>query len=395
MRAARLYGELLAGGLDAVLTKYRAHTPEKPQEIASIGQWIAAAGKVFDGKPSTFGGYARALRFIASEILSVAKNKRRYGRTQAKAYRRGIDAALLDIFSPEAVQAWRIAYVKRAGDNPALQRSARISCNSALRQAKALFGRKILKFTHGLALPDPLPFAGVDLYPRESMRYQSKLDPTLLLRAASEELSETDPEAFKALLLALGAGLRRQEIDNLLWRQIDFNSGVIHVQTTEAGGLKSRDSAGDVPIDQALSSVMRGFRAKAHGRYVLEEGAGLAASKPYGQRYRCGKVFDRLIQWLRRQGVESVKPLHTLRKEAGAIITTQAGIFAASRFLRHADMQVTSMHYADHKDRVTVDMGALLPPGNTTLFPPQAEKPKAASHHPARHRMRQPRKAGR
>jgi hypothetical protein len=48
------------------------------------------------------------------------------------------------------------------------------------------------------------------------MRYQSNLDPALLLRAASEELSESEPEAFKALLLALGTGLRHQEIDNLL-----------------------------------------------------------------------------------------------------------------------------------------------------------------------------------
>jgi hypothetical protein len=54
--------------------------------------------------------------------------------------------------------------------------------------------------------------------------------------------------------------------------------------------------------------------------------------------------------------VEGAKPLHTFRKEAGSIIATKAGIHAASRFLRHSDIQVTSMHYADYKERVTVDM---------------------------------------
>ena len=102
----------------------------------TIGDWILAASKVFDGKPATFGGYARSLRVIASEIFAVSKNKKRFGRTQAKAYRRQVDAAPLSMLTPEAIQAWRIRYVKQAGENPARQRSARISCNSTLRQAR-------------------------------------------------------------------------------------------------------------------------------------------------------------------------------------------------------------------------------------------------------------------
>ena len=139
---------------------------------------------------------------------------------------------------------------------------------------------------------------------------------------------------------------------------------MIHVETTEAGGLKSEDSAGDVPIDRTLASVLRGFRARAQGQFVIEEGTGFTASKPWGQRYRCEDVFYRLTHWLRKNGVEGSKPLHTLRKEAGSIIATKAGIHAASQFLRHADIQVTAMHYADHKERVTVDLGAWLKPEN-------------------------------
>jgi hypothetical protein len=53
-----------------------------------------------------------------------------------------------------------------------------------------------------------------------------------------------------------------------------------------------------------------------------------------------------------------------LRKEAGAIVATEAGIYAASRFLRHANIELTAQHYADQKRRISVDMGALLPPAN-------------------------------
>lgn len=50
------------------------------------------------------------------------------------------------------------------------------------------------------------------------------------------------------------------------------------------------------------------------------------------------------------------------------MIASRDGIYAASRFLRHADIQVTAAHYADMKKRVAVDIGALLPPKNREPF---------------------------
>lgn len=52
------------------------------------------------------------------------------------------------------------------------------------------------------------------------------------------------------------------------------------------------------------------------------------------------------------------------------MISTKSGIHAASRFLRHADIQVTAMYYADHKDRVTVDIGGMLKPENVDRITP-------------------------
>lgn len=59
---------------------------------------------------------------------------------------------------------------------------------------------------------------------------------------------------------------------------------------------------------------------------------------------------------------EHDKPLHTLRKEAGSIVCQQRDIYAASRFLRHADIQVTAEHYLDKKERITIGVGGLLSP---------------------------------
>jgi integrase len=130
-----------------------------------------------------------------------------------------------------------------------------------------------------------------------------------------------------------------------------------------------------VPIDEGLSTLLLGFRAKAKNEYVIESGqsAGMA-SVPWGRRYRCRAVFAQLNDWLRSQGITARRGIHELRKEAGSIVATQSGIHAASRFLRHADIQITAAHYADHKERITVPVGAMLAPSNMARMPETREE---------------------
>jgi len=367
-RARDIYNDLVTLGVDATLANQRPEPPEPPPQPATVGEWVEAAAKVFAGSPTTFGNYARCLRLIVGDILAVAKTKKRFARGRGDVYRAAINAAPLCILTPEAVQAWRIRFVAKVGNNPAAQRTAKISCNSLLRQAAALFSKKLLKFVTGFELPNPLPFFECEKYPRESMRYHSKVDVGGLLQKAQSELGANDTEAFKVLLLGVGVGLRRGEIDRLLWRQVDLNAGIIRIETTEAGGLKNEDSAGEVELDDALCAIFRGFRARAIGEFVVEHEGGEPGLREWGRQYRCNLIFKRSLAWLRANGLDVSKPIHTLRKEAGSMITTKSGIHAASRFLRHADIQVTAMHYADHKERVTVDIGGMLLPQNVTTL---------------------------
>ena len=75
-------------------------------------------------------------------------------------------------------------------------------------------------------------------------------------------------------------------------------------------------------------------------------------------------VFDRVTAWLRAHGVTAKKPLHELRKELGALITSEHGIYAASRVLRHSDLATTAAHYTDLKTRPTIPVGEWLLPRN-------------------------------
>ena len=129
---------------------------------------------------------------------------------------------------------------------------------------------------------------------KQSARYFSRIDPQALLRTAQGELAENDPPAFLAMLLALAAGLRRGEIDSLSWHQIDFERALIRVEATESASLKTADSRGEVPIDPGVVSVLRGFRAKASGSFVIEAEGGEYGPRVWGRHYRADAVFTRL-----------------------------------------------------------------------------------------------------
>ena len=163
----------------------------------------------------SFAAYASHLLRITGDIIgSRSPHKAR----QTRGTRQAVEETPLSVITPEALQVWRLAFVSRAGGDGAKARSARTSCNSIIRQARSLFSPKVVKFLGSLRLPQPLPFAGVEFFPRESMRYVSRIDAGALLRKARHELVDEDPDGFLAILLALAAGLRRGEIDQLLWR---------------------------------------------------------------------------------------------------------------------------------------------------------------------------------
>jgi integrase len=372
-KAANVYADFLTLGVEAALAKYR---PQKATEsITTIGQWIEAARSVTAVNPATFSMYARSLRKIVGDIIRAKRNRKRFGPKGggARAYRQAIDAAPLSLLSPAAIQNWRMEYVKRA-KTPAEQRSRMTSCNSTVRQACSLFGKKIAKF---IPLPEPPPFQGVEFFPRQSAKYFSRIDAKALLTKAQSELAEKDSPAFLVILIALAAGLRKGEIDTLAWHQIDFERGVIRIEHTDTASLKSADSRGEVPIDASVVELLRGFHARASGVFVIESGDNVSGPRAWGRHYRAQSVFDRVTAWLREHGVTAKKPLHELRKELGALITAEHGIYAASRVLRHADLATTAAHYTDLKTRPTIPVGEWLMPEN--VVPMKGSKRKATA----------------
>ena len=362
-RAREVYCFLAANGWDAAKEKFKPKNPGGTLKThATVGQFLEELERKALLKPKTLESYCVAFRRILSDAFKIEGGNERFD------YRTGgrerwiekVHAIVLAEVTPARIAEWKREYLARAGLSPIKQRAARTSVNSFLRQAKSLFAPKLLKHIEGrLELPSPLPFEGVDFEKRQSMRYRSGFDVSKLIETAQAELASAWPQQFKIFLLATFAGLRRGEIDLLEWSSFRWDSGLIRIEATKWFHPKSEDSLGDVELDAQVLELFRGYHARARGSFVIESRNEPRPEATF-EHYRCQDHFEKLIHWLRKNGVRSKTPLHSLRKEFGSQICDREGIYAASRALRHANIAVTAQHYLDKKKRVVSGLGHLL-----------------------------------
>jgi integrase len=156
--------------------------------------------------------------------------------------------------------------------------------------------------------------------------------------------------------------MRKKEIDLLEWSSFRWDENVIRIEATRYFHPKSEDSIADLPVDREVMTLFRGYHKRAKGPFVIKSKRAPLPTKPR-QYYRCDQTFEQVNVWLRQHGVGGSKPLHTLRKEYGSLLTRSYGIHAASRALRHADLRTTSEHYSDSTARVTPGIGRLVASG--------------------------------
>ena len=144
-KAKEIYLSLQSAGWDATLALYK---PKAITSTVTVGAFLDAVKGTASGRVKTVEGYARAFRQIVADIAGIDGGKEKFD------YRSGghaqwlekIHAVKMASVTPAKVQAWKIAFLNRAGDNPLDQRAARVSVNSIIRQAKSLFTSAILEF---------------------------------------------------------------------------------------------------------------------------------------------------------------------------------------------------------------------------------------------------------
>lgn len=399
---------LEANGWGPTLEKYKPRAKPKVA-VPTVGQVIDEAGRISTVSPRTIAAYAQSLRAIAAGVAGIEPPTRTttvtrridgrpgnpvtarapvetiertvplngsYLAPEFEKWRATVNAVPITKLTAEAVGRWRASKINAAPD-PLARERAKITADSVIRSAKAVFGKRILPSLRAtLTMPDPLPLAGVSVG-KSTRRFKPEVDANLLFAVAKAELAEKYPEQFKAFVLALFGGLRKAEADCLTWQQVDLDAGTIQIETTEHFRPKSKESARTVRLSPAAVEIVRTFKSapEKDSVFVLR-GGDAHPNKPY-EVYRADaspfRTWRKLAAWLRTKGIRSEKPTHYLRKQAGSLIHEAHGLEAARDFLGHTGIEITAGSYLAPRC-ATVDLAEEKP----SPFTGQKPEPKEA-----------------
>ena len=357
-KAKEIGSFLDSNGWVPTLSKFKP-SPIAKAEVCTVGEFLADIKLRSHLKPITVRRYAVKLRKMVADLTKLEEGvkakakmaKYDYVNGGRKAWLAKVDSQSLDVLTPEVINAWRNAYVSKAGTNPVERKSAERSAASYMRCVRALFTPDVVGVLK-VKLPD-YPFALVKLKDPGAQRYHSEINPELLLACAERELRHNNkPQQYLALFLCLWAGLRRKEADLLMWEQVDLEQGQINIRRTEYFEPKTEESQRTIDLPTDAVTVLKSLKKGSTGEFVMN------GSEPHPAAtydfYRCDGTWRDLNAWLRTKGVKQQKAIHSLRKESGSLIAASHGIEAARQHLGHRDIRTTSSHYVDKKRRVEV-----------------------------------------
>ena len=247
--------------------------------------------------------------FREYELFHMVKNKTKDKARKAFSHLTAFagDGAARDL-SPAAVNRWQ-AWLATAAPNHQTKRPglAPYTVKTTVGAAAAVFGWAMAqrgvdgRCEYGLVM-NPFAEAQPVRVDAKAVRYYSEDEARDILAAASE-LRWKDPTRtlawYAAIQMALDAGLRKNEITNLRWEDVDLDAGRIGIRHREdrfgvqwAWESKGR-SEDDVPMGDALWASMERLRFLRPWRY------------PFIGRAR----YEHLAAGMPRPGREALWPL--------------------------------------------------------------------------------------
>lgn len=365
-KARTIWMRLRATGWESTLREFKPHATFVPPDFVTLGDYVRfiETNQIYS-PPKMRRALSKIFTLIAG-MMEMEKPRARYDARSGglQRWRERLLAVRLADLTPRRLEVFKNRYLGARRETRARELAAQHTFDAYLRCAKSLFGPRMRRRLLNLEvkLPDPVPFFSAEYTSvgRSAFRYRSRINPQVLTARAIEAFNNPDKiDLLKIFLLALHVGLRRKEIDRLLWSQFDFEAGILRVENTEFMELKTPGSEQDLMLEPELIGFFKGLSQNAGGIFVINSKVAPIKGAMWDQ-YRAQAAFTELCGWLRAQGVNVQKPIHTLRKEFGKLISERMGLYAASLALRHSSVQVTATYYADDTRPKHTGLGKLL-----------------------------------
>lgn len=354
-RARSFYFDVQSIGWAAAYLKLHPAppVPSTPAEELTIGEYLLAVKEVWTVKELTFWEACGKLRRLVALVLGLeadAKDKWCGPKGEETPWQKRINSVRVSSITPAAVTQMMGDYVRARSVDANTQLAAKHTINSVVRNSRSLFSRRSIVPRLKIALPATLPFDGVkELKERPGeYRFQRDVDVKWLIREAFSELQPHHPALFVMFLLALGAGLRRHEIDKLRWRELLQVAQQVEVMKSDVFDAKSYTSLRKVNLPPQFYELILSYRGNAPLEAFVIESKRPAVLNPKRRSYRCDPDFRAVNSWLSQKGINprDGKKLQTLRKHFGDVICSHYGIYKAAAALGHQKVSTTEKYYA-------------------------------------------------
>lgn len=359
-KARDIYLVVVRWGWDEALKKHKPK-PTQPVTVLTVAELfrlVALTGLI---TASTMMTYKTKLRTLIAFICKLGIGRGRGVRYLE--WRQKVDAQPISVVTLEAVKEFRRHMLARGTETPRKLYSAGVTLDGYIRNLRSLFRAEMLEALKDLgAVVEPMPFDKVPMAikGRSAFRYVSIIQPEKLMREAIDELSKAHPEPFKIFLLALLLGFRRTEIDKLRWDMVNWERKHIALIPHEFLHLKTANSSDEIRVEPDFLLLLKQYKEISRSDYVVHSD-NLPRKLSTYRHYRCDAHFKFLTKWLRAHGVNTQKPIHTLRKECGSLVTERFGIMAAKTILRHATIDITVTYYASDRRAANTGLDTMLP----------------------------------
>lgn len=169
-------------------------------------------------------------------------------------------------------------------------------------------------------------------------RFFSKEECEKLLKNCSKEL-------YLIFFTFLNTGMRRGELLNLEWKDIDFIRKRIKIRVKE--DWEPKTSERDIPMNEKLLEVLKTHKKNSKGRLVF--------SDDKGEKIHKNELRSELIRLTKKCGFPDVTKLHTLRHTfASHLVMGGIDLPTVKKLMGHSDIETTMIysHLADeHIDK--------------------------------------------
>lgn len=169
------------------------------------------------------------------------------------------------------------------------------------------------------------------------LKIQQKIAPRFLTEEECKKLLANADEFLRPIFYAfLNTGMRKSELENLEWEDVDFGRRKIKIRAKDEWTPKTDER--EIPINEGVYQVLHKQRETANGsKYVFPDEDG---GKIYKNRLR-----RRFMTITKRCGFGDVTKVHTLRHTfASHLVMKGVDLTTIKQLLGHSDIETTMIY---------------------------------------------------